>query len=359
MAYGLKKIFRNAATITNLVLGLAQKVDYKTLNQYIIDINQKRDLNSILQTTSKCLKDILNYRLFAFAVQRDEKLDVWIDPSMYSKPLRKIIEKDFGLSAWYNTHYIDECRSSQTKMLSFSSGDLTAYVISGDDFIAKMYILPERRILKYHIEIINIIIKTLGIALNNFMNIKRLENAASFDPLTNCYNRREFDRLIDHNIANSLRHEKNMSVIMLDIDHFKNVNDTYGHEAGDIALKNVSKNIQFAIRKSDYLARYGGEEFVVVLPDTKISKAIELAERLRAVIENNPIALPDGKELKITASFGVSSLKSSSNQQTLLREADENLYKAKASGRNAVMPGLKLCALENTAYLVGNNPIGE
>jgi diguanylate cyclase (GGDEF)-like protein len=175
------------------------------------------------------------------------------------------------------------------------------------------------------------------------MNLKNLENAAAFDPLTNCYNRREFSRLIEHNIANAQRYGKDLSIIMFDMDHFKKINDTYGHQGGDIVLKKVCQVIRSGIRKGDYLSRYGGEEFVLVLPDTKMTRAMELAERLRKTIENQPIKISEETDIKTTASFGVAALRSDSDKGTLLQEVDAMLYKAKTSGRNTVMPALKVC----------------
>ena len=124
--------------------------------------------------------------------------------------------------------------------------------------------------MSYHDEILETIVKIIGVALNNYMNIKRLESDVTLDPLTGCYNRREFGRLIKHHIAAAQRNENAVSLIMLDIDHFKQVNDTFGHPAGDAVLAQVAVAIRNVVRKGDYLFRYGGEEFVVVLPDTPI-----------------------------------------------------------------------------------------
>ena len=327
---------------TGLVFGISKKLDYKTLSRYMLRISEVQDLNGILQEASQCLKDILNYRLFAFAIQDEGKLDVWIDPSIYKKPIRKIIEKDFGIRDKYTTHYLKDNPESQPNTVTFHSTDLISYVLMDGKYFAKLYILPDRKILFYHSEIINTIVKTLGIALTNYMNIKCLQNAAAFDPMTNCYNRREFERLIEHNLANSQRYNRDLSIIMLDLDHFKIVNDQHGHLVGDLVLKRVSEAILSKIRKGDYLARYGGEEFVLVLSDTKRPRAMELAERLKQVLNTLEIKTADGEIVKITASFGVASLRNSSDKDTLLKEADAMLYQAKASGRNQVMPQMKL-----------------
>ena len=281
----LSRVIRNALAAFAVFFGVAKEIDYKTLNRYILNINQMHDLEGILMEVSRCLKEILNYRLFAFAVQDDEKLNVWIDPGIYRKSLGEIIKKDFGYKRELKINYLYEGNGENHNQLTFNSSNLLTYALKDDKYAARLYILPHRKIFGYHSEIMGIILKTLGIALSNFMSLKKLENAASIDSLTGCYNRRDFNMQIDRNIANAHRYKKHLSLIMLDLDHFKKVNDTYGHQAGDIVLKIVSQTIQHEIRKGDFLSRYGGEEFVLMLPETELAKAIDLADRLRRVME--------------------------------------------------------------------------
>ncbi len=345
MLPNIKKIFLNFSATTSAVLGIAKRIDYKTLNHYIISMNECHCLDGILVEASRCLKEILNYQLFAFAFQDHQNVEVWIDPRIYQKPLRKIIEQDFGTSSPVQIHFINELETSTPRQVSFRSSELLSHMIMNGHSLARLYVLPKRNMLPYHNEILTTIVKTLGVALNNYLNIKKLESDVAFDPLTNCYNRRELDRLIEHTIANAQRHHTPLSVIMLDIDHFKLVNDTYGHPAGDAVLEQIAHAVQAAIRKGDYLARYGGEEFVVVLQDTKLQKAIGLAKRLKHILENLAIRLPDGRVIQKTASFGVAALKPHSDKAHLIKEADEMLYKAKTMGRNTVMPSLNLCCV--------------
>jgi len=342
MKYFFKRLLRNASVATGVLFGVAKKIDYKTLSRYMLRINEMQDLNSIIQETSLCLKDILNYRLFAFAVQDDDKVDVWIDPSIYKKPMGKIIKNDFGARGKLKTHPLHESREELGSPVTFHTTDLISYVLMDGKYYAKLYILPDRRMFLYHNEIINIIVKSLGISLANLMNIKRLESAAAFDSMTNCYNRREFNRLIEHNIANAKRYQRDLSIIMLDLDHFKGVNDQFGHLIGDLVLGKVAEAVQSKIRKGDYLSRYGGEEFVLVLPDTKRARAMELAERLKQVVYAMRVKTPEGDTIKITASFGVASLRKDDDREGLIKKADDMLYKAKAAGRNRVMPQIKL-----------------
>jgi diguanylate cyclase (GGDEF)-like protein len=195
---------------------------------------------------------------------------------------------------------------------------------------------------KYNSTIVNAIIGSISIALENTLNINQLKTAAAVDPLTNCYNRRALDSLITSDIFYARRYGTALSVIMIDVDNFKKINDVHGHHAGDAVLKDICTLLPSLVRKSDYLARYGGEEFVLVLPDTTLYSAVRLAEKLRKKIEMHETRLSD-KSIRVTASFGVASFENKPDGGSLLREADERLYKAKAIGKNCVIPDLLPC----------------
>jgi two-component system cell cycle response regulator len=158
------------------------------------------------------------------------------------------------------------------------------------------------------------------------------------DALTGLYNRRHLERQLDVEIAAAIRHSRHLTVAMLDIDHFKRVNDTYGHAAGDAVLRAFAKTVGQLVRPEDLFARYGGEEFTLVLRDTHASQALHLAERLRSTIEQAPVVV-GGQALRITSSCGVASLEECQppDQETVLRVADERLYRAKQAGRNRVV----------------------
>jgi two-component system cell cycle response regulator len=127
-----------------------------------------------------------------------------------------------------------------------------------------------------------------------------------------------------------------------DVDHFKAVNDTYGHDAGDEVLRAVAQRILANIRSFDMAARLGGEEFVVVMPDTPPEDAMAAAERLRAKIAESPLAVVGGRAICVTASLGVAASIRGDESATLLKRADQALYAAKRDGRNRVVPGLAI-----------------
>jgi diguanylate cyclase (GGDEF)-like protein len=166
-----------------------------------------------------------------------------------------------------------------------------------------------------------------------FNDITNLNNLATLDRLTQISNRFEFDKILGHSIEVARRYKRSFSILLLDIDHFKSVNDTYGHLAGDEVLKVFSDLLRKQIRQSDVVARWGGEEFIILLPDTPLPSAIKMAEALRQRIEINPFDTVGN----LTCSIGVAEFSGIEEADDLLHRADEKLYRAKHSGRNRVI----------------------
>ena len=165
----------------------------------------------------------------------------------------------------------------------------------------------------------------------------RLSAAAATDSLTELPNNRAFREALARELARSVRAKTPVSLIMVDIDFFKRVNDTYGHAAGDETLRAVAQRLRGALRAGDMPARYGGEEFVVLLPVTEIEGARVVAERLRNAIAAAPVVLEDGTSLPVTASFGVAvTMAGPPDSSELFNRADSALYVAKRGGRNRV-----------------------
>ena len=190
--------------------------------------------------------------------------------------------------------------------------------------------------LKGHSDSIRMISKVVTSALNNIYLYKKMEDLSNIDGLTGLYNRRCFNNMIERKIGEASRMKAQLSMIMLDIDHFKNVNDTYGHKAGDDVIRFISKTIKNSIRKVDFAARYGGEEFVILLNNTTIEATAKIAEKIRNLVRDATVNA-DGSMLSITASFGVSSYPlPSMSADDLVKNADTALYYSKEHGRDQV-----------------------
>lgn len=180
-------------------------------------------------------------------------------------------------------------------------------------------------------------------ALENAVNRARLLRSGITDVLTGWHNRRYLQTRLREELARSRRDGSPLTLLLIDIDHFKRVNDNHGHLAGDLVLTEVAQRIESRIRASDVAARYGGEEFVLALPDTDAAAGRSLAERLRVAVAERPIALADGTELGLTISAGLATVTPSRADEdlktlaeSLLARADVALYEAKSAGRDRV-----------------------
>ena len=160
---------------------------------------------------------------------------------------------------------------------------------------------------------------------------------ASFDPLTGLNNRRFLESQLDKLIERARANCSSLTVIIVDIDHFKRVNDTFGHDTGDEVLKAFSQRLRGVIRSGDLLCRLGGEEFVIVMPGAGTVDAVGIAERLRLAIEQEDFAVGTlNRPLSLTASMGLAELGCAQDWRELYRRADQALYRAKTEGRNQV-----------------------
>ena len=312
------------------------------LTRHIVALNKKSSSKEIINEVAVCLKDILGYRLFAFVVKRESGVDIWLDPRMYKKSLEDIIVDDFNIKK-ENLNYLNQTFEPDDLEEEFSLKNLVSYELNEDNCYSRLYMLPKKSISPFHDEVVSLILQGCATALSKQIQMENLKDAAVIDPLTGCYNRREFETQINRHIAMASRHKSPLSLFMFDLDFFKKINDTHGHLGGDLVLKEIALLVKDSIRTGDVLARYGGEEFIAILPETDKAKAMELADRLRSKIAGMRIPF-NGNIIRVTASFGVSELTPNSDRDRIIQDADTMLYKAKLNGRNTVMPGLiKIC----------------
>lgn len=204
------------------------------------------------------------------------------------------------------------------------SGEIAIVSKGGEIFWVDMVIEPE--------------LNTSGLLTNftgfyhNITDKKRIEKLSNCDILTGIANRRKFEAEIDKKPSQSRRYGETFSIILLDIDYFKKINDTHGHQTGDEVLVEVAQLIKAHLRDTDLVARWGGEEFIILCNNTDISCALLLADKIRILIAQHKFPFPHS----VTASFGVATYKSNENLKSLFKRADEYLYTAKNSGRNRI-----------------------
>ncbi|SEI07916.1 diguanylate cyclase (GGDEF) domain-containing protein [Rheinheimera pacifica] len=237
------------------------------------------------------------------------------------------------INVWHGYYYIHGIIKSMTGIISILTAILLWYLLP------QAISLPGKRAMEA--KIVALMRAEHELAASNQRleaEVKKrtaqLEKMATTDELTELLNRREIMRLLELEVARADRQGAALSIMMLDLDHFKAINDSYGHQAGDRALKSAAETFKQQLRKTDFIGRIGGEEFLVLLPDTNISSACVLANRIRQALEQQTTdnsAIPT-----CTASIGVTQYIASDDLHSLIQRADETLYQAKSNGRNCV-----------------------
>jgi diguanylate cyclase (GGDEF)-like protein len=185
------------------------------------------------------------------------------------------------------------------------------------------------------LDILDLIANQAGVSIDN----AKLYNRAIKDGLTDLYNRTFFDKFLMKSINEAERYDKQLSLLMLDIDYFKRINDKYGHQAGDMVLESLAQILKKVFRESDVIARYGGEEFVIVLPSTGIDGAIAAAGKMMSLVQDNTTLYNNAdhtEALKITISIGIAEWVRGDDRLRMVEKVDNALYKAKESGRNRI-----------------------
>jgi diguanylate cyclase (GGDEF)-like protein/PAS domain S-box-containing protein len=254
--------------------------------------------------------EIPNMKKMAESGEPSINPDTWADPEWV---------KDLPGSTWIRS-YIGAPIKRKEKLLGFLNLDAATPNFFKNKHLSRIQALADQA----------------AIAIENAQLYKEMEKLAITDSLTGLYNRRFFFAFAENEIERTKRYNKNLSIIMVDIDHFKDVNDRFGHLIGDQVLKEISDICLSILRKVDVMCRYGGEEFVVLLPETEESDAAHAAERMCTAISTSRLKTEKGN-VSVTVSIGVTELdKSHGTLEKLLATADKALYTAKEAGRNRV-----------------------
>jgi diguanylate cyclase (GGDEF)-like protein len=177
----------------------------------------------------------------------------------------------------------------------------------------------------------------MAATLKHFQRFSSIKTMATYDTLTNLYNRRYFEERLGGETQKSFYGGTPLSLVMVDIDHFKKVNDTFGHTEGDKVLREIAALLKTSVRKKDTVARYGGEEFILILPEAGLEESSMIAERIRRLVENTSFQIGQA-QINLTVSLGISNFPShrATSKEELVKMADQALYEAKRGGRNRV-----------------------
>lgn len=232
--------------------------------------------------------------------------------------------------------YSNESKDIAIKLGSISTHSCDYSLTIKQQYIGELVFTRQQRFSEEELSQIEILLSTLVYPLRNALNYRDALNQAMRDPLTGLGNRGALENALEHQWQVAQRYEQDMSLLMIDIDHFKQINDTWGHDIGDHVIKEVAHVINVTTRQTDLTFRYGGEEFLVILNKTNELGSGIIAERIRENIESMQLVTPNGKPIPVTASIGGNHLLPNVSKHDLLKKADNALYQAKQNGRNQV-----------------------
>ncbi len=235
-------------------------------------------------------------------------------------------------------HYCYEAKTIDIKLGKASTHTTDYSLTLQDNYLGNIIFTRKQRFSETELLHIESLLSVLIYPLRNALSYRDAIQQALMDPLTGLSNRGALDQAIDHQWQMAQRYEQHFSILMLDVDHFKQINDTYGHGVGDKVLKTVAKTISTTTRQTDMVYRYGGEEFVVILNKSNLLGASIIAERIRENISSLKIPTDNkaGDEISVTISIGGSFSANSQSPSELMAQADKVLYYAKDNGRNRV-----------------------
>ncbi len=254
--------------------------------------------------------------------------------------LRKLLELyDDEVSAFIPHDGFSYKNLNENISIDFGKNDLHSYsykLVLLKKNLGEVSFYRAKPFTKEELNQLEALIAALLYPVRNSLLYKRAVETAYRDPLTDLNNRAAMDNALDQELDFANRHNLSLSVLMLDLDKFKNINDTYGHIAGDAVLKSLAESMKACVRRSDIIFRYGGEEFLILLRNTQEDGALLLANRIREAVEK--MHCPhQNHDIRVTASIGVATQNSAGTKDALLQRADKALYKAKSEGRNRVI----------------------
>jgi len=353
------EILALSENLKKINMQLQQKVEeLNFLYELSRAIGATLNLEAIEDILSEKLAEIMEYHILGFSHLNDGKvrMRLYSSTSIYDGLKKKVknetskrIKDLMGLGISPKKFSVEIRRDNIQRNSGYGSKDFKTWVTDSRSSIHTPLIAAEiplgmmsiwrmgNNFREDQIRLFQTIANQVAMAFKNAHHHRQAEELAIRDSLTNLLNYRAFHTILEKELNRSQRYQTALSLILIDIDYFKEINDTYGHQEGDRILKEFGELLNKSVRKADMVARYGGEEFAIILPETPIPKALSLSERIRKRIEDHPFFNSDGLK-KLTISLGISgtSHTNTMKKDKLIQLADNALYQAKMRGRNQV-----------------------
>lgn len=312
------------------------------------------NLQEVLEAIMQKVEFLLKPKAWSLLLVDEESEELYFEcaVSPVSERLKQIrLKKGEGIAGWVVGHgkplLIDDVKND--KRFAAYINDQLEFAISSivcvplrirDRILGVIQLVNSMEEVKFNdadLKIIGAIADYAAIAIDNARNFKRMNDLVISDDLTGLYNANHFHALLDREIERAKRYGAEFSLVFLDLDHFKNVNDTHGHLVGSRLLSEFGRLIKKHVRGSDLCARYGGDEFVIILPHTPKTGAFALVSNLREVIAQNVFISDTGERLSVTASYGISAFPvDADNKRNLIQVADNAMYEVKQSSRDGI-----------------------
>jgi diguanylate cyclase (GGDEF)-like protein len=345
---------------------LAEKVGVLSRNlvsmkeelSFFEDINKaltsSRDINGILVTIMKRVKEMTGAKAWSILLVDEETGDLLFEKATggASKSIKKLrLKPGEGIAGWVAQKGAPLAVPDVDKDSRFSSkvdrysrfktkSVMCAPIVSKGRTIGVLEVINKRNGGSFTEVDLNILLKLVNqaaLAVERLLLHQKLEELVVTDDLTNLFNTRHLNRSIENEVQRSMRYSTAVSLIFMDLDYFKDINDNYGHLVGSKVLVEVGQILINQLRSIDTVARYGGDEFVIVLPQTMLKNAMVIAERMRKALASHTFLKSEGYSLRLSASFGVASYpESAKSKEDLIKLADESMYSVKKRARNGV-----------------------
>lgn len=316
------------------VVSYYQALDYKNFLPKDIFKNKIVLIGLYLETTPyTTTKSLDSFATPFFSVSGSRMFGIEVHANIINTLFRDIQIKELGFTQIILTLIILLILSGSVILpLRPLNGSITAALIIISYITIALFLFIFKRI---QISVLYPSLQTAFIYIGAILyNYEIAEKISIYDPLTSLLNRRNLEVRLEKSIHHAIRHHEPLSLVMADIDHFKSINDTYGHQAGDYVLIRLAQSLKKNLKHSDIIARYGGEEFCIIMPKTELSDAERIIDTLRENIANTKMEMGPGS---VTMSFGITGLLKEDTGKSIIKRADEALYKAKDKGRNCVV----------------------